>query len=102
MIRSLGLFLCPHCSIVKGSVPRIGMDSDQAIQHFLWDYVNDTAAHMEHARRLIFDLGRSVGGDLEILKRGSLILTRVLSFLITVMHKLSLTCPRMLTTANLV
>ena len=32
---------------------------------------------MEHARRLIFDLGRSVGGELDILKRGSLILTRV-------------------------
>lgn len=53
------------------------MDSDQAIRRLLRDYANDAVARVEHARRLIFDLGRSVGGELDILKRGSLILTRV-------------------------
>lgn len=59
------------------------MDSDMAIRCFLRDYANDAAARVEHARRLIFDLGRSVGGKLEILGRGSLIPTRVMSFLLT-------------------
>ena len=55
------------------------MDSDQAARRFLRDYANDAAARVEYARKHIFDLGRSVGGKLEILKRGSLILTRVIS-----------------------
>lgn len=35
---------------------------------------------MEDARKIIFDKGMSVGGELEILKNGSLIPTRVMCF----------------------
>lgn len=80
-IRSMGLHLCPRCLIIKKKVPRVGMDSDRKIRDLLRDYANDAAARVEHARRLIFNLGRSIGGDLEILKRGSLIPTRVRQFI---------------------
>jgi hypothetical protein len=74
----MGTFLCPRCSITKNQVPRVGMDSDLNIRHHVRDYANDAAARVEHARNIIFNSGLSVGGDLEILKRGSLIPTRVM------------------------
>lgn len=76
-IRSMGLFLCPRCLIKKCDVHRIGMDSDQKNRsRNLRDYTKDAVARIEDARRHIFDLGRSVGGKLEVLKEGSLIPTR--------------------------
>ena len=63
--------------IVLNQVPDIGKKCDHTRRHPLQDYVNDAAARVEVARKLIFDGGMSVGGELEILKRGSLIPTRV-------------------------
>ena len=63
--------------IVLNQVPDVGKNCDWARRHPLRDYVNDAAARVELARTLIFDNGMSVGGELGILKRGSLIPTRV-------------------------
>lgn len=41
------------------------------------NYALDAAARVESSRRIIFDMGMSVGGELEILKPGSLVPTRV-------------------------
>src|ERR1700749_870315 len=76
----MGTFLCPQCLIVKDRVPKIGMDCDQNIRRVLRDYANDAAARVELARKITFDSGMSVGGELAILKRGSLIPTRVTRF----------------------
>lgn len=54
------------------------MDSDQKIRQHLRDHANDAAARVELARKIIFDAGMSVGGELEILKKGSLVPTRVI------------------------
>lgn len=62
------------------------MNSDQKIRCLLQDYANDAAGRVECAHKLIFDQGRSVGGVLEILKRGSLIPTRVKWLLSTFAH----------------
>lgn len=73
----MGLFLCPRCLIIKSQVPRIGTKSDEKIRHLLRDYANDSAARIEFARKIVFDSGMSLGGKLEILKKGSLVPTRV-------------------------
>ena len=53
------------------------MDCDCKRRWPLRDYGRDAAARVESARKIIFDKGMSVGGDLDILKRGSLVPTRV-------------------------
>lgn len=55
------------------------MDSDRKIRQHLREYADDAAARIESARSHLFNLGRSIGGKLEILKRGSLIPTRVIA-----------------------
>ena len=67
--------------IVLDQVPDIGKDCDHTRRHPLRDYAKDAAARVEDARRIIFDLGMSVGGELKILKPGSLIPTRVMCVL---------------------
>ena len=75
----MGLYLCPRCLTVLSQVPDIGKDCDCNRRRVLRDYAQD-APRVEDARRIIFDLGMSVGGELEILKRGSLVPTRVTYF----------------------
>ena len=75
--------------IVLDQVPDIGKNFDHARRHPLRDYVNDAAARVEVARELIFDGGMSVGGELTILKRGSLIPTRVTLVCFTCCHHTS-------------
>lgn len=58
-------------------VPDIGKACDCARRQRSRDYARD-AARVEDARRIIFDHGMSVGGELEILKAGSLVPTRVI------------------------
>ena len=81
----MGLFLCPRCLIKKCDVHKIGTHLDQKNRsRNLRDYAKNAAARVEDARRHIFELGRSVGGELEILKDGSLIPTRVKH--LTILH----------------
>ena len=81
-IRSMGMHLCPRCLITKSQVPDIGTDLDQNRRRKLRDY-KDGKARVEMARKIIFDNGMSVGGDLEILKDGSWVPTRVGFFRVT-------------------
>ena len=76
-IRSLGTYPCPRCMVMLNEVPDIGKNCDHSRRHPLRDYANDTTGRVEAARTLIFDKGMSVGGELDILKRGSIIPTRV-------------------------
>jgi len=75
----MGLYLCPRCLTVLSQVPDIGKDCDRNRRQVLRDYAQD-APCVEASRRIIFDLGMSVGRELEILKHGSLVLTRVIGF----------------------
>ena len=99
-IRSMGTYLCPRCLVVLNQVPDIGKDCDCKRRQQLRDYAKDAAARVEDSRRIIFDLGMSVGGELEILKRGSLIPTRVLC--LPLIFTLELTHSRTRTTPSLV
>ena len=72
----MGKHLCPRCLTVLDEVPDIGKDCDCTRRRHLRDYAKD-AARVEDARRIIFDKGMSVGGELEILKDRSLVPTRV-------------------------
>lgn len=72
--------------IVLDQVPDIGKNCDHARRHPLRDYANDAAGRVEVTRTLIFDNGMSVGGKLEILKRGSLIPTRVTLVFLCCLH----------------
>ena len=76
-IRSMGIFLCPRCLTVLDQVSDIGKNCDCARRRHLRNYAKD-AARVEDARRIIFDMGMSVGGELGVLKNGSLIPTRVI------------------------
>ena len=76
----MGVYLCPRCLVTKSQVPDIGKDFDLRRQQPLRNYAKDAAARVEDSHRIIFDLGMSVGGELEILKKGSLLLTRVMRF----------------------
>ena len=79
-IWSMGVYLCPQCLVTKSQVPNIGKDFDLWRQQPLQNYVKDAAAHVEDSCRIIFDLGMSVGEELEIQKKGSLLLMRVMHF----------------------
>ena len=72
--------------ILLDEVPDIGKNCDHSRRHPLHDYVNDAAACVEVARKLIFDGGMSVGGELTILKHGSLIPTRVTPIFLCCLH----------------
>ena len=73
----MGKYLCPRCLTCLDQVPDIGKDCDCA-RRSLRNYARDSAARVEDARRIIFDMGMSVGGELAILKNGSLVPTRVI------------------------
>lgn len=72
----MGKYLCPRCLTILDEVPDIGKDCDCARRQSHRNYSRDVA-RVEDARKIIFDKGMSVGGELEILKNGSLIPTRV-------------------------
>jgi len=74
----MGIYLCPRCLTRLDQVPDIGKDCD-CKRRCLRDYAKDVA-RVEDSRKIIFDKGMSVGGELEILKFGSLIPTRVTCF----------------------
>ena len=67
--------------IVLDQVPDIGKHCDRVRRQRHRDYARDAVAHVEASRKIIFDMGRSVGGDLTILKTGSWIPTRVIYLL---------------------
>jgi len=73
----MGLHLCPRCLVTKSQVPDIGKDFNLRRRRTLRDYAKDAAARVEDARRIIFNLGMSVGGKLKILQDSSLVPTRV-------------------------
>ena len=73
----MGIHLCPRCLVKKSEVPDIGKDFDLNRRKTLRNYARDAAARVEDARRIIFDLGMSVGGELKILQDSSLVPTRV-------------------------
>ena len=77
-IRNLAQFLCPRCKTLKSQVPDISKDFDLHRRKNLRDYARDATARVENAPWNIFDLGLSVGGELEILKEGSWTLMRVM------------------------
>lgn len=94
----MGNYLCPRCLIVQSEVPRLGMESDWKKRQDLRDYTMD-AGRVELAREHIFDSGMSVGGELTILKDGSLIPTRVM-YTLPITFAIWLTYPRTHTTLN--
>ena len=55
----------------------MGKNFDLQRRRAVRNYMQDAAARVENSRKIIFDMGMSVGGELEILKFGSLIPTRV-------------------------
>ena len=81
-MKAMAKFLCPRCLIVKADVPHIGKDFDTNRRKSLARKYSPK--DIEIARKAIFDLGRSVGykGELDPLKEGSWVPTRVWSPLI--------------------
>lgn len=72
----MGKFFCPRCLACLDEAPDIGKDCDCKKRQNLRDHAKDSTC-VEDAWRIIFDHGMSVGGQLEILKEGSLVPTRV-------------------------
>ena len=73
----MGLHLCPRCLVLKSEVPNIGKDFDLQRRRLLRDYAKGAADRVEDSRKIIFDMGMSVRGKLEILRDASLVPTRV-------------------------
>lgn len=82
----MGIHLCPRCNVTKSQVPDMGKDFDLRRRQTLRSYAKDAAARVEDARRIIFDLGMSVGGELKILQDSSLVPTRVMHFIPSSLH----------------
>ena len=79
-IKSMGLFPCPRCLVIKGDIPEVGSYLDMKNRQ------KNTRVYsienVEIARKAIFDGGRSISyrGPYNILKTGSWVPTRVCLF----------------------
>ena len=81
-IKSMGLYPCPRCLILKEDIPEVGSFLD--MKHREKTARVYSVQNVEIARKAIFDSGRSVGykGRYDTLKTGSWAPTRVCSFLV--------------------
>ena len=79
-IKSMGLFPCPRCLVVKGDIPEVGSYLD--MKNHQKNTRTYSIENVEIARKAIFDSGRSISyrGPYNILKTGSWVPTRVCSF----------------------
>ena len=79
-MKSMGLYPCPRCLILKGDIPEVGSFLDMKNrQKTAREY---SLENVEIARKAIFDSGRSISykGPYDMLKMGSWAPTRVCSF----------------------
>jgi len=80
-IKSMGLYPCPRCLVLKGDIPQVGSFLDMKNRQKAARVYS--IKNVEIARKAIFDSGRSVSynGPHDLLKIGSWVPTRVGSFL---------------------
>lgn len=79
-IKSMGLYPCPRCLVLKADIPQVGSFLD--MKHRQKTARVYSIENVEIARKAIFDGGRSISynGPYDILKEGSWVPTRVCLF----------------------
>jgi len=80
-IKSMGLYPCPRCLVLKGDIPQVGTFLDMKNRQKTARMYS--IENVEIARKAIFDSGRSISynGPHDMLKIGSWVPTRVGLFL---------------------
>jgi len=80
-IKSMGLYPCPRCLVLKADIPEVGSFLDMKIRQKTARVYS--SENVEIARKAIFNSGRSVSynGPHDLLKMGSWVPTRVRQFL---------------------